>query len=178
MNPRRRDIAGVTIEVTQGNIADQPDVQVVVNAANAQLAPGGGVSGAIHRAAGPGLADECRHYAPISSGQCVMTAGHRLPNSHVVHCLGPVYGEDEGAADLLAHCYRGALMLADRRQLTSIAFPAISTGVFGYPIREAAEIAITTVRSMAYDLDSVTLVRFVLFEDTAAEVFADVLAAN
>jgi O-acetyl-ADP-ribose deacetylase (regulator of RNase III) len=173
-----REIANVTIEVAAGNIANQPGIDVIVNAANAQLSSGGGVAGAIHRAAGPGLADECPQYAPIKPGQCVMTGGHRLPNAHVIHCLGPVYGIDEPAADLLSHCYRGALVLADRHQLESIAFPAISTGAFGYPPREAAEVAVESVWSMAYDLEHVTLVRFVLFDEPAVSIYTDVLAAR
>src|SRR5690606_41737019 len=91
--------------------------------------PGGGVAGAIHRAAGPGLAEECRPLAPIRPGQAVITSGYRLPNRYVIHCLGPVYGVDEPAADLLASCYRNGLRLAEERGIASVGFPAISTGI-------------------------------------------------
>lgn len=168
-------IAGVTVEIVQGDITAQPDVDAVVNAANAQLQPGGGVAGAIHRAAGPGLAEECRPLAPIAPGQCVLTGGHDLPNPKVLHCLGPVYGVDEPAAELLASCYRTALQLADRNGLTSVAFPAISTGVFGYPVRDAAEVALRAIAETAPELRSVGLVRFVLFDGAATQVHLDVL---
>src|SRR6056297_2279591 len=98
-------IDDVTIEIVRGDIADQPGMEAVVNAANAQLRTGGGVAGAIHRAAGPGLAEEAGRHAPIAPGQAVITGGHDLPNRYVIHCLGPVYGRDEPADDLLASCY-------------------------------------------------------------------------
>lgn len=159
----RQTVGNIVVELTTGDIADQPDVDAVVNAANAQLEIGGGVAGAIHRAAGPGLADECRPLAPIAPGECVLTGGHALPNPHVVHCLGPVYGRDEPSDGLLADCYRRALLLADEAGVTSIAFPAISTGAFGYPTDQAAAVAMATVVEMEPELDSVRLVRFVLF---------------
>ncbi len=159
----RQTVGNVVVELTTGDIADQPDVDAVVNAANAQLEIGGGVAGAIHRAAGPGLAHECRPLAPIAPGECVLTGGHALPNSHVVHCLGPVYGRDVPSDRLLGDCYRTALLLADEAGLASIAFPAISTGAFGYPTDQAAEVAMATVLEVAPDLNSVRLIRFVLF---------------
>ena len=154
---------GVELELVQGDITRQPDMDAVVNAANAQLRTGGGVAGAIHRAAGPGLAQEAAPYAPIAPGEAVMTGGHNLPNAKVIHCLGPVYGQDEPAHELLASCYRRALELADQDGLTSVAFPAISTGAFGYPLREAASVALKTVEDAASSLSSVKRVRFVLF---------------
>lgn len=166
---RKHTLADVTIELAEGDITDQPGVDVVVNAANAELLTGGGVAGAIHRAAGPGLADECRPHAPISPGQAVMTGGHRLPNAHVIHCLGPVHGVDEPAERLLADCYRNALDLADRHGLASVAFPAISTGAFGYPMGEAARVAVDTVVTAAPGLTSLRLVRFVLASQAALE---------
>jgi len=160
-------VNGVRIELLVGDIVQQPDVDAVVNAANAQLQTGGGVAGAIHRAAGPGLAEECRPLAPIAPGECVITGGHDLPNPHVLHCLGPVYGQDEPAEELLASCYREALRLADEHQLRAVAFPALSTGAFGYPLRDAAEVAIATVVEATSALEHVELVRFVLFDDQA-----------
>jgi len=153
----------VTIECVQGDISNQPDVDAVVNAANAELRPGGGVAGAIHRRAGPKLEAACRPLAPIAPGTAVITAAYGLPNRNVIHCLGPVYGRDEPAAELLRACYRAALDLAEQHSLRSIAFPAISTGIFGYPVEEAAEIAIDAVVEAAPTLASVERVRFVLF---------------
>ena len=172
----RHDIAGVAIELTTGDITAQPDVDAVVNAANAELLPGGGVAGAVHRAAGPALAEECAAHAPISPGQCVLTAGHQLPSPHVIHCLGPVYGVDEPADELLADCYRNALVLADEHRLTSVAFPAISTGAFGYPLREAAEVALATLTETAPGLRSLTHIRLVLFDESALRVHEQILA--
>ncbi len=160
-----RTFNSVTVECVQGDITRQADLDAVVNAANAQLRPGGGVAGAIHRAAGPGLEAECAPLAPIRPGQAVITGGHRLPNRHVIHCLGPVYGRDEPAEELLASCYRNALALAEEKQLTSIGFPAISTGIFGYPLEPAAEVALRTVLEQIPKLRSLRLVRFVLFDE-------------
>jgi O-acetyl-ADP-ribose deacetylase (regulator of RNase III) len=159
---RSLTIGTLVIQCVQGDIVQQPDVDVIVNAANAELLPGGGVAGAIHRAAGPGLAAECRPLAPIRPGQAVLTGAHRLPNRYVIHCLGPVYGRDEPADRLLASCYETALRIADEHRAASIAFPAISTGVFGYPMHAAATIAVDTVAARAPSLSTVTLVRFVL----------------
>jgi O-acetyl-ADP-ribose deacetylase (regulator of RNase III) len=153
-----------TVECVQGNIVAQADVEAVVNAANAELLPGGGVAGAIHHAAGPELERETRPLAPIRPGEAVLTGGARLPNRHVIHCLGPVYGVDRPSAELLADCYRNALRLAEQHGIASVAFPAISTGAFGYPVDEAAPIALATVRDTARELQRVALVRFVLYD--------------
>lgn len=171
----RRQIHGLTVECVQGDIANQPDMDAVANAANAQLMPGGGVAGAIHRGAGPGLAEECRPLAPISPGEAVITGAHNLPNSYVIHCLGPVHGRDEPSDDLLAACYRRALELAEAKGLASVAFPSISTGAFGFPMDRAARIAIRAVMEQAPRLTSVKLVRFVLFSKGDQSVFAKAL---
>lgn len=165
----------VKVECIRGNIAEQQDMDVIVNAANAELLPGSGVAGAIHSAAGPGLAEECRALAPIRPGQAVISSAHELPNQHVIHCLGPVYGVDEPSDRLLAECFRNALLLADRHKLTSIAFPAISTGVFGYPLQDAAAVAMKAVSDTLSELNSVRLVRFVLFSDEDRKVFEQAL---
>ena len=162
-------VDGVTIELAEGDITKQGELDAVVNAANAELMPGGGVAGAIHRAAGPGLAEECRPLAPIRPGLCVITGGHGLPNGSVIHCLGPVFGVDEPAEELLASCYRSALDLAEERSLESVGFPAISSGAFGYPMGEAAEVALRTVIDAAPQLRHVRRVRFVLYGSAALE---------
>jgi len=167
----KRTCNGVTIECVRGNIANQPDMDAIVNAANAQLRSGGGVAGAIHRAAGPGLEGECRALAPISPGQAVITEAHRLPNRSVIHCLGPVYGRDEPAEGLLASCYSNGLSLAEEHKIQSIAFPAISTGIFGYPKEAAVRVAIKTVLKEVPRLSRVNHIRFVLFDDVDQQLY-------
>src|ERR671929_2297721 len=130
----RRTFGAVTVECVLGDITSQDDVDAVVNAANARLEPGGGVAGAIHRAAGPGLAQEAVPLGPIEPGEAVITGAYELPNRYVIHTLGPVYGQDRPEAELLARCYRNSLALADDNSIESIAFPAVSTGIFGYPL--------------------------------------------
>jgi O-acetyl-ADP-ribose deacetylase (regulator of RNase III) len=170
-----RQYHGVTLQCVQGDIVQQPDVDAIVNAANAQLRSGGGVAGAIHRAAGPGLEAECRPLAPIRPGEAVITGAHRLPNKFVVHCLGPVYGVDRPSDRLLAACYDNALNVADQAGVRSVAFPAISTGIFGYPVVEAARIALGAVVGRADTLAAVRLVRFVLFSESDYQVHARAL---
>lgn len=169
-------VSGVTIECVRGNIAAQQDMTAVVNAANAWLRPGGGVAGAIHRAAGSGLDKECRGLAPIKPGDAVITGGHRLPNRYVIHCLGPVYGTDEPAAEILRQCYKNALKIAEQRKIDSIAFPAISTGAFGYPIEEAAEVALKQIIEQVAGLRYVRKVRLVLYDKKDLEIHENVLS--
>jgi len=171
-----RTIAGVKIECVKGDITRQEGFAAVVNAANAQLAPGGGVAGAIHRAAGPALYEECRKLAPIKPGQAVITGAYGLPNRRVIHCLGPVYGVDQPSDQLLRDCYRNALVLADREGLDSVAFPAISTGVFGYPLEEAAKVALAAIAETAPGLRNVRHVRMVLRDEHALRVHEEALA--
>lgn len=171
----KKVINGITLELVQGDIASQKDVTAVVNAANAELRIGGGVAGAIHRAAGPGLEKECRPLAPIRPGEAVITGAHNLPNKYVIHCLGPVYGIDKPEDTLLTDCYRNALHIAEERGIDSIAFPALSTGAFGYPMKPAAEIALKTIVRETKKLQSVTVIRFVLFGKSDLELHSEVL---
>jgi len=168
-------VAEVLIDVVEGDITQQPQMEVVVNSANASLLPGGGVSGAIHRVAGPQLFEECGSKAPIQPGQAVITSAYRLPNRYVVHCLGPVFGQDHPEARILASCYRNALRLSDAQQARSIAFPSISTGIFGYPLEEAAEVAVATVVDIAPTLRYLRWVRWVVWGHDALEAYAAAL---
>jgi len=166
----KKEFSGIIIECITGDIAAQKDVSAVVNAANAQLRMGGGVAGALHRAAGPGLEEECRPLAPIKPGEAVITGGHNLPNDYVIHCLGPVFGQDRPEAELLANCYRNALRLAEEKKIEAVAFPSISTGAFGYPMEEATEVAYRTVKKIMPDLKEVRLIRFVLHGRDALKI--------
>lgn len=159
------EVEGVVIRCVHGDIAAQADVEAVVNAANAELRPGGGVAGALHRAAGPELEEAGRPLAPIRPGEAVITPGFDLPNPYVIHVLGPVYGRDKPGAALLTAGYRQALQRAEEHGVASVAFPAISTGAFGYPVEEAAEIALRAVLEAVPTLDAVREVRFVLYSE-------------
>lgn len=161
------------LEIIKGDIAAQDDLQAVVNAANAQLRIGGGVAGAIHRAAGPELEKACRSLAPIKPGEAVITKAFNLPNQYVIHTLGPVYGRDKPEAALLEKCYQNSLKLAEEYEIKSTAFPAISTGAFGYPIQEAAEISLQTVKRTAADLEKVKIIRFVLYSSRDLKVYQE-----
>lgn len=171
-----QEVGGVRIQLRKGDITEQGDIDAVVNAANAELKSGGGVAGAIHAAAGPGLYEEARSLAPIQPGEAVVTGAHDLPNRYVIHTLGPVYGSDRSEARLLANCYRNSLALAEENNIQSIAFPALSTGIFGYPVEEAAEVALRTVLQNAEELQNVRLIRFVLFGQKDFEAHEKVLS--
>lgn len=164
-------IEGVRLELVQGDIAAQKDMEAVVNAANAQLRIGGGVAGAIHRAAGPELEKACRALAPIKPGEAVITEAFKLPNQYVIHTLGPVYGRDKPEAALLERCYQNSLKLAEEYRIKSIAFPAISTGAFGYPIKEAADTSLITINKLISDLENLEIIRFVLYSSSDLQVY-------
>jgi O-acetyl-ADP-ribose deacetylase len=152
------------------------DTDAIVNAANTNLAPGGGVCGAIHRAAGPELARACARLAPCPTGDARITPGFGLPARFVIHAVGPVWHGGTGAeAELLASAYRSSLALAEARQLRSIAFPAISTGIFGYPLDAATQIAVETVRRELANLGGVDEVIFACFNQEALLVYQRML---
>lgn len=161
------------IEYVRGDITDQR-VDAVVNAANSSLLGGGGVDGAIHRRGGPDILAECRRLRAdryrdgLPTGEAVATTAGRLPARWVIHTVGPVWSKREDRSTLLASCYRASLRVADELGAASIAFPAVSAGIYRWPLDDAARIAVETVRANA---TSVTLVRFVLFDDAAHRAF-------
>ena len=169
----KKNVGNIQLEAVHGDITQQPDVIAIVNAANAWLKPGGGVAGAIHRVAGPGLEEECKPLAPVRTGEAVISGAHNLPNKYVIHCLGPVYGMDKPENLLLADCYRNVLRLAEENKIESVAFPAISTGAFGYPFEAATDIALNTIKEYIPGLEYVRIIRFVLFGEIDYEIYLD-----
>jgi len=156
--------------IVQGDITKQA-TDAIVNAANKYLSPGGGVCGAIHRAAGGKLADECRNLGGCKTGEAKITNGYNLPAKNVIHTVGPVYsGSPKDKIDL-ANCYKNSLVIAQGNKLKSISFPSISTGIFGYPVSEAAEIAIKTIVDYLKENSQIELVQMVLFSDTDYEIY-------
>lgn len=159
------------IEVMSGDITTQA-VDAIVNAANTALLGGGGVDGAIHRAAGPGLLEECRTLGGCETGQAKITRGYRLPARHVIHTVGPIWqGGGAGEADLLASCYRTSLRLAREHGCKTIAFPAISCGAYGYPLDQAARVSLEAVRQESAQHNEPILVRWVMFDAAAYQAW-------
>jgi len=163
------------IEAVRGDITAER-VDVIVNAANTSLLGGGGVDGAIHRAAGPELLEECRTLGGCPTGEARITKGYRLPARWVIHTVGPVWtGGGRGEAELLRRCYENSLRLAVERGLRSVAFPSISTGAYHFPVPDAARIAVATVRAHLAGPTPVDLVRFVCFSDGDLAVYRELL---
>jgi len=168
------EIGGATLELVQGDITTQ-DTEAIVNAANNSLRGGGGVDGAIHRAGGPQILAECRQLGGCATGDAKITTGGRLKARHVIHTVGPVYWREgrQRAAELLSSAYRRSLEVAVEHGLRSVAFPSISTGAYGYPLEEAAPVALKTVMDFlaGSQRDGLELVRFVLYGQQAYEVY-------
>jgi len=167
------------VQVVVGDITKQ-DVDAIVNAANSSLLGGGGVDGAIHRAGGPEILEECREIRRtrfpegLPTGEVIITTGGRLPALYVIHTVGPVYGEHRGKeAELLANCYHNSLTLAVEKNLASIAFPAISTGIYGYPLAEAAAVSSQTIENFLATDRQLKEVRLVFFQAPDAQVFLE-----
>lgn len=168
------------LEAVRGDITKVDDVDAIVNAANESLLGGGGVDGAIHRAAGPRLLEECRGLHGCRTGEAKITGAYDLPCEYVIHTVGPVWhGGGAGEPQLLESAYRSSLEVAVQNGVRRIAFPSISTGVYHYPVDQAAKIAVATVRAFdAAQPDALELVRFVLFNDAAFEAYSEAIRAQ
>ncbi|MBZ5654539.1 MAG: O-acetyl-ADP-ribose deacetylase [Acidobacteriia bacterium] len=167
---------GKTLELAGPADITKETTEAIVNAANSSLLGGGGVDGAIHRAGGPSILQECKrivaNIGTLPAGKAIMTTGGRLPAKHVIHTVGPVYwGGRQREAETLARCYRESIQLADDHAIRSLAFPAISTGAYGYPVHEAAQVAVKTIAEALPTCVHVQHVRFVLFDVSTCQVF-------
>jgi O-acetyl-ADP-ribose deacetylase (regulator of RNase III) len=170
MNPK--------LELHRGDIT-KLKVDAIVNAANSSLLGGGGVDGAIHRAAGPSLVEECRRLGGCKTGQAKITNGYRLPAKHVIHTVGPVWnGGHLNEPELLASCYRTSLEIAVSNNIRTIAFPAISCGIYGYPVKEAVSIAVRETKGFLAKHPSIQKVIFACFDNDVYEAYADALTAQ
>ncbi len=171
----KAEIGKATLELLEGDITEQ-DTDAIVNAANRSLLGGGGVDGAIHRAAGPQLLAECRTLGGCQTGDAKITKGYRLKARNVIHTVGPIYhSEGKRAPELLASCFRRSLEVASENGLHSVAFPSISTGAYGYPLDEAAPIALKTVMDYLKSHAEIQLARFVLFGQEAYRAYEKAL---
>ena len=173
---RRVMVGTSTLELVEGDIAKQ-DTEAIVNAANSSLLGGGGVDGAIHRAGGPQILEECRKIGGCPTGEARITGGGRLAARWVIHTVGPIYRDGKhGEAELLAGAYRNSLRLAGERGIKTVAFPSISTGAYGYPMSDAAWIALSTAMRHLSAHPGIALVRFVLFGEQALREYEAALA--
>jgi O-acetyl-ADP-ribose deacetylase (regulator of RNase III) len=178
MSRTEAQVGARRLRLVKGDITELA-VDAVVNAANENLWQGGGVSGAIHRAGGPEIARECARIGHTPTGQAAITTGGRLPAGHVIHAVGPIWeGGGHAEAELLASAYRSSLRLADEYGLRSIAFPSISTGIYGYPITEAARVALSTVRDHLLGDTTIEDVTLVLFSEADLHVYESALAEH
>ncbi len=168
-------IGETRLELVQGDITRQ-DTEAIVNAANRKLEPGGGVSGAIHRAAGPSLWGECQTVNGCATGEAKITGGYHLKAKHVIHTVGPVYTGSDQDPVLLRQAYQNSLRIALAHDVKSVAFPSISTGIFGYPLEDAARTALQAVRDYLLEHPGLELVRFVLFSEPDFEVHKNAAA--
>lgn len=165
------------IETVLGDITKQTDVEAIVNAANNSLLGGGGVDGAIHRAAGRELLAECRTLNGCETGEAKITSAYKLPCKYVIHTVGPIYrGGNSGEPQLLANAYKNSMKLALENKIRTIAFPSISTGVYSYPLEEAAEIAVKTVNDFYMEhQNEFNCIRFVLFDDRTKQAYENAI---
>jgi len=171
----KRTFAGTLVETVEGDITKE-QVDAIVNAANESLRGGGGVDGAIHRAGGPAILDECRKLNGCPTGQAKVTTAGKMPAKHVIHTVGPVYRDgNQGEPELLASCFRESLKRAGELSAKTVAFPAISCGVYGYPLPDAARIAIDAIKAEAEAGSGVEHVRFVLFGSETMNAFSKAL---
>ena len=176
--PDRKEKKESVIDIELGDITAL-DCDCIVNAANRSLLGGGGVDGAIHRAAGPELLKECRTLGGCETGEAKITRGYRLPAKWVIHTVGPVYSGRARDAELLANCYRNSLDLAKTHDIHSIAFPAISTGVYGYPLKDATEVAVSAVKKWLADNGGYFIeVIFCCFDKRAYDIYQTCVAGN
>jgi len=162
-------VGGAALEIVKGDITEE-ETDAIVNAANPRLTPGGGVSGAIHRAAGKQLWEECKTLGGCRTGEAKITKGYNLKAKYVIHTVGPIYSGRKEDARLLSRCYMSSLEIALKHGIKSISFPAISTGIYGYPMEEAAKIAISTIIKFLREHDAPKLVRIVLYDERAYEI--------
>jgi O-acetyl-ADP-ribose deacetylase (regulator of RNase III) len=169
-----KNIYGVTIELLKGDITEQ-ETEAIVNAANKKLSPGGGVSGAIHKEAGPELWDESKNLGGCETGEAKITSGYDLKAEYVIHTVGPVYSGEEKDKEYLQRSYQNSLRLAVEKGIESISFPAISTGIFGYPVEEAAEVAIEEIINFLKENGRPERVRIVLYNQEDFNIYWKIL---